>query len=84
VLTILAMSLAGMVVWLGAAYLFTMLGFGIRRLHRLGVGLGDQAALDYWQPHMRREDPFFVYFLVPCLNEERVIGGTVARRPGSS
>jgi 1,2-diacylglycerol 3-beta-glucosyltransferase len=82
VITIMLMGLAGMVIWIGGAYLFTMLAFGLRHLHRAGGKLGDQAELGYGRPHLGREDPFFVYFLVPCLNEEKVIGGTVARLTG--
>jgi 1,2-diacylglycerol 3-beta-glucosyltransferase len=79
VISILFMGLAGVVIWVGGAYLFTMLAFGLRYLHRAGFRLGDQAALEYSLPHLGRLDAFFVYFLVPCLNEESVIGGTVAR-----
>ena len=76
-ITILIMVAMSMVVWTGSAYFFTMLFLGVRHLRRQKVSLGYQASLGYGRPHLGRKDDFFVYFLVPCLNEERVIGNTV-------
>jgi 1,2-diacylglycerol 3-beta-glucosyltransferase len=69
---------------LALAYLaWGMIG-GWRQLRSSGSRLGTQSELGYGHPHQPEADPhWFVYFLVPCLNEEAVIGNTVAGLIGS-
>ena len=43
-------------------------------LHRFGASLKVQGNARYGEPHRGRKDDYQVYFLVPCLNEERHIG----------
>lgn len=70
---------SGLVIWGANAYLLVMVGAGWWQMRRAGVRLGEQALLRYEYPHAGRRDDMLVFFLVPCLNEARVIGGTVAR-----
>lgn len=81
-ITVLLMGVTSLVIWLSSAYFFVMLGMGVRRLRAEGVTLPFQASLRYQHPYLNRADDLFVYFLVPCLNEEQVIGHTVARLVG--
>lgn len=75
---------AALVVALAAAYFFLAAGLGIRQLRRLGVALGFQATVEFGKPFERLEGTsgvdrydWSLYFLVPCLNEGKVIGRTV-------
>jgi 1,2-diacylglycerol 3-beta-glucosyltransferase len=75
-----------------AAYFFLAAGLGVRELRRGKTPLGYQAALGYGHPWQapstevpddaghRGDDlsGWELYVLVPCLNEEAVIGATVA------
>ncbi|HEY8987189.1 MAG TPA: glycosyltransferase family 2 protein [Streptomyces sp.] len=81
-ITILLMGLTSLVIWLSSAYFFIMLGLGVRGLRRARIKLPFQSRLRYSRPHLGRQDDTFVYFLIPCLNEEQVIGHTVARLVG--
>ncbi|MGF1426157.1 glycosyltransferase family 2 protein [Kitasatospora sp. LaBMicrA B282] len=81
-ITVLLMGLTSLVIWLSSAYFFIMLGLGVRRLHREKIKLPQQSQLRYGKPHLGRQDDMFVYFMIPCLNEEQVIGHTVARLVG--
>ncbi len=76
-LTLLVMSLA-------AAYFFLAVGLGVRQLRRHRVPIRFQDGIDYGNPfrplqgHPEANGPYHLYFLVPCLNEEAVIGRTVS------
>ncbi|WP_018350003.1 glycosyltransferase [Longispora albida] len=80
--TVVLMAAMSTVIWLSNGYFFTMLTLGIRFMRQRGAKLGDQARLGYGQPHLGRDDDLFYYFLVPCLNEEKVIAATVTRLLG--
>jgi 1,2-diacylglycerol 3-beta-glucosyltransferase len=69
---------------MAAAYFFLAAGLGIRQFRRLGVPLGHQAELDYGHPFAASAgapeadiEAWYLYFLIPCLNEEAVIGSSV-------
>lgn len=76
-LTLLVMSLA-------AAYFFLAVGLGVRELRRRRVPIRFQGEVGFGDPfrplqgHPLATEPYHLYFLVPCLNEEAVIGQTVA------
>ena len=66
-----------------AAYFLVMIVNGVRAAHRGGVRLGDQADIGYGHPYAGvDESDLHIYFLVPCLNEQAVIGATVAGLSG--
>ena len=59
-------------------YVFSLTLVGIRRLKRDGKTLSDHERVISEQPHDERlTSTYHVYYLIPCLNEERVIGATV-------
>ncbi len=65
-------------------YLGWGMGSGWRQLRRKGVRVGHQASLGYGHPHEPAPPAgWFVYFLVPALNEAEVIGRTVSCLIGS-
>lgn len=72
------------VIALSASYFFLTAGLGVREFRRRGVPLGRQATVRFEKPY--DADPgapssaygYYVYFLIPCLDEAAVIGGTVA------
>jgi len=65
------------IVLFSCGYVGVTLLLGWREVRRGGGSLADAAAIGFGQPHRRRADPYFVYYLIPCLNEEHVIGQTV-------
>lgn len=71
-------SVAGVVVCLSLAYFLVSMIAGIHENRKLGAKLGDQGATDYLDPFIDDPETFDVYVLIPCLNEEAVIGPTVA------
>ena len=80
-------ALTLLVLGLSASYFFGMVGLGVLASRSRGAGLGAQACIRYEQPEGWRpvygSDPtacarYSLYYLVPCLNEARVIGSTVS------
>lgn len=77
-------SIATIVIAMSAAYFaFTAL-LGLREHRRQGVALGRQAEVDFERPFdadagaPSMRGGYHLYFLIPCLDEAAVIGGTVA------
>jgi 1,2-diacylglycerol 3-beta-glucosyltransferase len=77
-------GIAAFVVALAAAYFFIAVGLGVRHARRQRVRLDYQAELAFGAPFRRNpmrpqvaRDRWHLYVLVPCLNEEAVIGRTV-------
>ena len=65
-----------------AAYFFLALGMGVAQVRRQSVSLGFQADVPYGRPFdplpgVVATDTYTTFFLVACLNEERVIDATV-------
>lgn len=65
------------VIGLSAGYLALAMGAGLLELRRQRAKLRSQGDTSYGRPHLGRRDPYHLYVLVPCLNEESVIGTTV-------
>ncbi|MDQ1737542.1 MAG: hypothetical protein QOH56_3793 [Pseudonocardiales bacterium] len=57
-------------------YVFSLTIVGVRIMRRSGIGLRRQESLINEPPRASDAD-YHVYFLLPCLNEEEVIGGTI-------
>lgn len=82
---LIANTAGSVVVALAAAYFFLAAGLGIRYVRRTHVQLGFQSTVSFGHPFDRLpgtrpvdRSEWSLYFLVPCLNEEKVIGRTVA------
>jgi cellulose synthase/poly-beta-1,6-N-acetylglucosamine synthase-like glycosyltransferase len=75
---------ASFVICLSFAYLWLLFGLGVRQMHRTGSTIAALRGARYEDPFIDDPETFFTYFLVPCLNEERVIGATVAALAGSA
>jgi 1,2-diacylglycerol 3-beta-glucosyltransferase len=80
-------ALTGLVLGLSACYFFGMVLLGWRASRAGAARLSSQAAAVYERPEASLEvrgadgsarDRFHVYYLVPCLDEELVIGATVS------
>ncbi|WP_166354388.1 glycosyltransferase [Phytoactinopolyspora limicola] len=69
---------ATLVICLAAGYFILTMGAGIATLRRHDTRLHVQGQASYGKPHEDAPSELYVYFLVPCLNEAEVIGGTVA------
>ncbi|UMG94454.1 glycosyltransferase [Nocardioides sp. TF02-7] len=68
-----------------AAYFFLAVGLGVHQMRRHRTPIGFQADIGFGKPFRRLRDArpvapgaWVVYFLIPCLNEEEVIGRTVS------
>ncbi len=80
-----AIDLAGYgVITLSAGYLALAMGFGIRELRRQRASLSVQGEARYGGAHSGRRDRRHMYVLIPCLDEEAVIGQTVAALLGEN
>jgi len=75
-------TVAVMVIALSLVYFLTAMIAGIHELRRAGAALPVQGDAVYERPFDREPGSFDVYFLVPCLNEEAVIGPTVRALAG--
>ena len=71
-------TVAGVVISLSLVYFLAAMGAGMHELRKNKTKLGVQGDARYEQPFLDEPETFDVYFLVPCLNEEAVIGATVA------
>ncbi|MFD7668403.1 glycosyltransferase [Streptomyces sp. NPDC059788] len=65
------------VIGMSAGYLAVAMGAGLLELRRQKAALRVQGDTAYGSPHLGRRDRRHVYVLVPCLDEESVIGTTV-------
>ena len=74
---------ASVVICISFAYLWIMFFAGLRTIRRSGATLSTLRDTGYGNPFTDEPGTFHTYFLVPCLNEERVIAGTVRGLAGS-
>ncbi|OKI02050.1 N-acetyl-glucosamine transferase [Streptomyces sp. CB02923] len=65
------------VIAMSAGYLAVAMGAGLFELRRQKARLRVQGDTAYGSPHRGRRDHRHLYALIPCLNEESVIGTTV-------
>lgn len=65
------------VIGMSAGYLALAMGAGLLELRRQRAALRVQGDTAYDNPHLGRRDRRHLYALIPCLNEESVIGVTV-------
>ncbi|WP_205014017.1 glycosyltransferase [Nocardioides albidus] len=78
-------ALALLIISAGVAYFLLTVGQGIKQLKRDGASLTFMTEVGFGRPfepldptRAVRPGSWHLYFLVPCLNEEKVIGQTVA------
>ncbi|SBN61228.1 Glycosyltransferase, catalytic subunit of cellulose synthase and poly-beta-1,6-N-acetylglucosamine synthase [Curtobacterium sp. 9128] len=71
-----------MVIALSLVYFLSAMIAGIHELRRVGSALRTQGDAVYRDPFADEPGTFDVYFLIPCLNEEAVIGQTVRALAG--
>ena len=64
-------------------YLWVMFFAGIRTMHASGARISTMRGASYEDPFLDEPGTFHTYFLIPCLNEEAVIGATVRALAGS-
>lgn len=86
-MTVVVQALTLIVLGLSAAYYFGMVGLGLRANKRHAASLGAQSTIRYERPagwrrgifgaHPATCSRYNLYYLIPCLNEEEVIGNTV-------
>lgn len=80
-----AIDLAGYgVITLSAGYLVLAMGFGLREMRRQHAKLPVQGNARYGGAHLGRRDDRHLYVLIPCLDEESVIGQTVGALLGEN
>ena len=75
-------TVAVMVIALSLVYFLAAMIAGIHELRRAGASLRTQGNAVYDRPFSGEPASFDVYFLIPCLNEEAVIGPTVSALAG--
>jgi glycosyltransferase involved in cell wall biosynthesis len=89
----LLQALTGLILGLSACYFFGMVLLGLRASRQRGARLDTQATTRYEDPTAALDVPgsdptalsrYHRYYLIPCLNEEIVIGTTVSFLPPSS
>lgn len=66
------------VICLSLVYYLTAMMAGIHELRRTGASLSVQGDARYDSPFEGSPGTFDIYVMIPCLNEEAVIGATVA------
>lgn len=71
-------TLSHVVIGTSMAYFLLLMGSGLVQLRRSRTSLGVQGSATYGSADSAAHTDLTVYFLVPCLNEEAVIGQTVA------
>lgn len=71
-------TLSHVVISASIAYFLLLMGSGLVQLRRSRTSLGVQGSATYGSADSAPHADLTVYFLVPCLNEEAVIGPTVA------
>ncbi|MEZ0064728.1 1,2-diacylglycerol 3-beta-glucosyltransferase [Streptacidiphilus sp. MAP12-20] len=72
-------AIALVVICFAAAYSGGVMVLGMLEWRRRGLNLPEQSDARYGRPSLGRasDDPYWVYYLVPCLNEAAVIQATV-------
>ncbi|MDZ5145661.1 glycosyltransferase family 2 protein [Microbacterium testaceum] len=76
-------ALAAMVICFSFAYLWAMFFAGLRTVRRSGAKLSTLSGARYEDPFVDEPGTFHTYFLIPCLDEEKVIGATTRALAGS-
>ncbi|MFJ3393724.1 glycosyltransferase family 2 protein [Leifsonia aquatica] len=74
---------ASVVICISFAYLWVMFLGGLRTMRQNGATLSTLRGASYENPFIDEPGTFHTYFLIPCLNEERVIGATTKALAGS-
>ncbi|WP_439593260.1 glycosyltransferase [Microbacterium sp.] len=74
---------AAVVIAISFAYLWVLFFSGVRVIHKSGEKLSVMNGATYENPFLNEPGTFHTYFLVPCLDEEAVIGATVRALSGS-
>lgn len=69
--------IASVVISLSLVYFLSAMGAGMHEVWKSRAGLGVQGTATYEDPFIDSPETFDMYFLIPCLNEEAVIGATV-------
>lgn len=77
-------TLASVVVALSLIYFLYVTVAGFHELRRRKLTIGVQGAAAYGRPFENEPASFHTYVLIPCLNEEAVIGQTVAALNGGA
>lgn len=77
-------GIATVVICISFAYLWIMFFAGIRTIKKSGATLSTLRGARYEEPFLDEPGTFHTYFLIPCLNEEAVIGATVKALSGSA
>lgn len=75
---------AALVVGLSLAYFLWMMFAGLHELRRRKLPLGIQGQTEYGRPFLDEPATFDTYVLIPCLNEEAVVGPTVSALNGGA
>lgn len=71
------------VICISFLYLWVMFFAGLRTMKKQGATLSTLRGAKYENPFAGEPGTFHTYFLIPCLNEEAVIGATVKALAGS-
>lgn len=74
---------ASVVIAISFVYLWVMFIAGLRTIKQFGATLETLSDIAYDDPFVGEPGTFHTYFLVPCLNEEKVIGATARALSGS-
>lgn len=74
---------ATVVICVSFAYLWVLFFAGLRTIKQSGATLSTLRGARYEEPFRDEPGTFHTYFLIPCLNEERVIGATARALTGS-
>lgn len=76
-------AISAVVISLSLVYYLGAMGAGIHEIRKSKAWLGVQGASRYEDPYLDSPNSFDIYFLVPCLNEEAVIGPTAKALSGN-
>lgn len=76
-------AVAAVVISVSFAYLWVMFFAGLRTIRRSGATLSTLSNTRYEDPFLGEPGTFHTYFLIPCLDEEKVIGSTTRSLAGS-
>lgn len=71
------------VICISFLYLWALFFAGLRTMKKQGAALSALRGARYENPFVGEPGTFHTYFLIPCLNEEAVIGATVRALAGS-
>ncbi len=76
-------AVALVVISISFAYLWVMFFAGMRTIRRQGATMSTLSDTKYEDPYIDEPGTFHTYFLIPCLDEEKVIGATTKALAGS-